>query len=116
MQRTNGVRGGPRHAYALLIDVDGAPPEDRARLYTFNFGAGAVPTANEDPILSVSFLLWLATSALKCANLAETGAPTRQVFADAAKDFIDDKLTDVALYAGAYREDVMRPWIEKGRC
>jgi hypothetical protein len=101
----------------LMIEVDKAPPEGQARLYTYDFGVGAAPTPGEAPVLSVSFLLWSPlTSSIKCSALAESGAPPRQLFADAAKDFIDDKLADVALYAGTYRETVMRPSVEKGLC
>jgi hypothetical protein len=101
----------------IIIDVDNAPTKDRARLYTYDFGMGAAPTPDEVPILSISFLLWSPlTSSVKCDALAENGTPSRQLFADAAKDFIDDYLADVALYAGTYREAVMRPSIEKGLC
>lgn len=101
----------------ITIDVDNAPIKDRARLYTYDFGLGVTPTPDELPILSISFLLWSPlTSAVKCDALAENGAPPRQLFAGAAKDFIDDYLADVALYAGSYREAAMRPSIEKGLC
>jgi hypothetical protein len=101
----------------LLIDIDQAPLEARARLYTYDFGLGAAATPGEFPILSVSFLLWSPlTSSIKCSALAESAAPPRQVFADLAKGFINDKLADVALYAGTYRVNVMRPSVEKGLC
>ena len=42
--------------------------------------------------------------------------PPRQAFANFAKDFIDDKLADVVLYSGTYRESVMRPSLQAALC
>ena len=68
------------------------------------------------PILEVSFLWAPLTEGVKCAALAEKGAPERQWFADLAREFIDDKLGDVVLYAGKYRDQIMRPSVQAALC
>jgi hypothetical protein len=100
----------PAPAY---IQIDGAPHEAQARLYTYDFA----PASGASAVLSVAYLYWAPlTEAIKCATLAETGAPQRQWFADVAKQFIDDKLGDVVLYAGRYRDRVMRPSVQAALC
>jgi hypothetical protein len=96
------------------IAIDGVPPGASARLYTYFFA----PTPNHPPKLTVSYLLWTPlTESIKC-DLAdnEKDAPPRQAFANFAKDFIDDKLADVVLYGGTYRETVMRPSLQAALC
>ena len=101
-----------------IISIDGVPEDSAARLYTYDFSASASSaTPNAPTVLSISFLLWSPlTATIKCNNLEERGAPNRQAFANAAKQFIDDKLADVALYSGSYRDTVIRPSVEAGLC
>ena len=113
--------GGPRRAGAGPSDppayfIDGVPPDAAAQLYTYAFGL----TPDGKPKLIVSYLLWAPlTESIKCGLAAKgkgTEMPSRQAFANFAKDFIDDKLADVVLYGGTYRESVMRPSVQAALC
>ena len=62
----------------------------------------------------MNYLLWAPlTEGVKC-DLAEDddGAPQKQAFAGFARDFIDNKLGDVVLYGGTFRDNVMRPSVQ----
>ena len=108
------------------IDIPGVPEADRAILYTYAFASGPAGSVGAAaPAMTVSFLLWSPlTSTIKCRSLDEStcpnsndaGAPPRQWFATAAKDFIDDKLADVVLYLGKYGKRVLRPTVESALC
>ncbi len=102
------------HPPPRQIVIDGVPTEAQAQLYTYAFA----PAASDRPTLTVSYLLWTPlTESIKCDLAAEDSeAPPKQAFAAFAKDFIDDKLGDAVLYAGAYRETVMRPSVQAGLC
>ncbi len=102
------------HPAPRPIVVDGVPEEAQAQLYTYAFA----PTPSDPPALTVSYVLWTPlTEFIKCGLAAEDKeAPPKQAFAAFAKDFIDDKLADAVLYAGTYRETVMRPSIQAGLC
>jgi hypothetical protein len=102
------------HPLPRVIAIDGVPPAASARLYTYSFA----PTPNYPAKLTVSYLLWTPlTESIKCDLAAQgTDAPTPQAFAGFAKDFIDDKLADVVLYGGTYRETVMRPSLQAAPC
>ena len=94
-----------------LIAPTGAPAP--AKLYTYAFARSAA----RNPALKVSFLLWSPlTAEIKSKRLNELGAPPRQAFAQAAKDFINDKFGDVVLYSGSYRDTVLRPAVEAALC
>jgi len=96
------------------IDNPAAAPENLARLYTYNFA----PSPNAKPTLTVSYLLWAPlTAEVKCdLEKEDKSAPEKQAFASFAKDFIDDKLADALMYAGSYREKVMRPSVQGALC
>jgi hypothetical protein len=97
------------------ITITGVPSGASAQLYTYNFAAVAGDSCR--PALSVSFLFWAPlTRDIKNDALEESGAPPRQTFADAAKGFIDGSLGDVVLYGGTYRDNVMRPSVQKALC
>ena len=102
------------HPVPQPIPIDSAPETAWARLYTYDFAPGQ----NDPPKLRVSYLLWTPlTESIKCDLAAkEKDVPRRQAFADFAKDFIDDKLADVVLYGGTYRETVMRPSVQAALC
>jgi hypothetical protein len=101
------------HPAPKFVDNDAVPKEAQARLYTYDF----VQPGGSSLALSVSYLYWAPlTEAVKCAALAETDAPRRQWFADNAKQFIDGKLGDVVLYAGRYRDEIMRPSVQAALC
>jgi hypothetical protein len=104
------------HPVPQPISIDGVPPDAAAQLYTYAFGL----TPDGKPKLIVSYLLWAPlTESIKCGLAAKekgTDMPSRQVFANFAKDFIDDKLADVVLYGGTYRESVMRPSVQAALC
>jgi hypothetical protein len=97
-----------------VIDVPAAAPENQARLYTYDFG----PPGSDRTALTVSYLLWTPlTEAVKCRLEDEdASAPQKQAFADFAKDFIDDKLADAVLYAGSYRQRVLRLSLQGALC
>ena len=98
-----------------FIDIDGLPSYAQARLYTYDFSSSSGDLT--PPILEVSFLYWAPlTEGVKCAALAEQGAPQRQWFAELARGFVDDKLGDVVLYAGKYRDQIMRPSVQAALC
>jgi hypothetical protein len=98
-----------------FIDIDGLPSYAQARLYTYDFSSSSGDST--PPILEVSFLYWAPlTEGVKCAALAEQGAPQRQWFAELARGFVDDKLGDVVLYAGKYRDQIMRPSVQAALC
>jgi len=102
------------HPRPKLITIDGVPDEASARLYTYSFG----PSSEGPPTLKVSYLLWAPlTEDIKC-KLAEDdeGAPAKQWFAGVARDFIDNKLADVVLYGGTYRDNIMRPSVTAALC
>jgi hypothetical protein len=105
------------HPAALVIPIKGVPAEASARLYTYDFGPGG----NRPEKLRVSYLFWAPlTESIKCELAAKEkdakDAPPGQAFANFAKDFIDDKLADVVLYGGTYRESAMRPSLQAGLC
>jgi len=108
------AEGALIHPPPRPIVLDGVPAEAQAQLYTYRFA----PTPSGEPTLTVSYLLWTPlTESIKCSLAAEDNqAPPKQAFAAFAKDFIDDKLGDAVLYAGTYRESVMRPSIQAGLC
>jgi hypothetical protein len=111
----NPPPSGLIHPPPLYIDVDGVPQNAQARLYTYDFVSAANSSGRR--VLEISYLYWAPlTKHVKCSALAETGAPPRQWFADVAKGFIDDVLGDVILYAGKYRDKVMRPSVQKALC
>ena len=97
-----------------VIDVQGAAPENQARLYTYDFG----PPGSDRTALTVSYLLWTPlTESVKCRLEDEdASAPPKQELADFAKDFIDDKLADAVLYSGSYRQKVIRPSLQGALC
>jgi hypothetical protein len=102
------------HPRPKLITIDGVPDEASARLYTYSFG----PAPDGPPTLNVSYLLWAPlTEDIKC-DLAKDDdkAPPKQWFAGVARDFIDNKLADVVLYGGTYRDNVMRPSVQAALC
>ncbi|MBV8472346.1 MAG: hypothetical protein JO107_14250 [Hyphomicrobiales bacterium] len=106
---------GPQPVLAVpapqLIAPASAPAP--AKLYTYAFG----PSATGPAALKISFLLWSPlTTGIKTERLKADGALPRQAFAQAAKDFIDDKFADVLLYTGSYRVSVMRPAVEAALC
>ena len=104
------------HPAPRLITIDGVPEAASARLYTYSFA----PAVGGPEKLTVSYLFWAPlTESIKCdlaAREQQKDAPPRQAFASAAKDFIDDKLADVVLYGGTYRESVMRPSLQAALC
>jgi len=104
------------HPFPRPIPIDDLPPDASAQLYTYSFG----PTPDDKPKLIVSYLLWAPlTEGIKCGLASKeegTDMPPRQAFANFAKDFIDDKLADVVLYGGTYRESVMRPSLQAALC
>jgi len=102
------------HPAPQVIAVEGVPPDAQARLYTYSFAS----RPDAPPALTVSYLLWSPlTETIKCGLATEDDQqPPRQAFANAAKDFIDDKLADVVLYGGIYREAVMRPSVQAALC
>jgi len=104
------------HPIPQAITIDGVPPDASAQLYTYSFAL----TPDDSPVLTVSYLHWAPlTERIKCDLAAQEkakDAPTRQAFANFAKDFIDDKLADVVLYGGTYRESVMRPTLQAALC
>ena len=105
------------HPAAQVIPIKGVPVDASARLYTYAFA----PVGGGPEKLRVSYLFWAPlTESIKCDLAArETNAkdaPPRQAFAGFAKDFIDDKLADVVLYGGTYRESVMRPSLQAALC
>jgi hypothetical protein len=102
------------HPRPKLITIDGAPEEASARLFTYSFG----PAANGPPTLKVSYLLWAPlTEDIKCALAKDDDkAPPKQWFAGVARDFIDNKLADVVLYGGTYRDNIMRPSVQAALC
>jgi hypothetical protein len=97
-----------------LIANAAALPADWARLYVYKF----TRPGEQHVVLTIGYLLWTPlTCHLKWTNdIRETGHPARQYAAHWAKDFMRDKLTDVVLYVGAYRDQVIRPSIEAGLC
>ena len=97
-----------------VIDVQGAAPENQARLYTYDFG----PPGSDQTALTVSYLLWTPlTEGVKCRlETEDDSAPPKQALADFAKDFIDDKLADAVLYSGTYRQKVIRPSLQGALC
>jgi hypothetical protein len=103
------------HPAPTPISIDGVvPDEDRAELYTYRFG----PSPNGPVTLKVNYLLWAPlTERIKC-DLAkdDDGAPPKQAFANFARDFIDNKLGDVVLYGGTFRDNVMRPSVQSALC
>ncbi len=103
------------HPAPTPISIDGVvPDEDRAELYTYRFGPGA----NGPVTLKVNYLLWAPlTERIKC-DLAKDDdkAPPKQAFANFARDFIDNKLGDVVLYGGTFRDKVMRPSVQAAFC
>jgi hypothetical protein len=96
------------------IDNPNAAPQNQALLYTYNFA----PRPTDPPQLTVSYLLWAPlTAEVKCGLEGEdNSAPQKQAFAAIAKDFIDDKLADALLYAGSYRQEVIRPSVQGALC
>jgi hypothetical protein len=102
------------HPAPRPISITGVPDEDRAELYTYSFG----PTPNGPVTLRVNYLLWAPlTEGIKC-KLAndDAKAPAKQAFAAFARDFIDNKLGDVVLYGGTFRDNVMRPSVQAALC
>ena len=102
------------HPRPQPIRIDGAPEKAWARLYTYSFG----PTAGGRPTLEVSYLLWAPlTEDIKCELAKDDDkAPPKQAFASFARDFIDNKLGDVVLYGGTFRDNVMRPSVQAALC
>jgi hypothetical protein len=102
------------HPAPRPISITGVSDEDRAKLYTYRFGPGP-----DGPVtLKVNYLLWTPlTEGVKC-NLAkdDAKAPPKQAFAAFARDFIDNKLGDVVLYGGTFRDNVMRPSVQAAFC
>ena len=102
------------HPVPTPITITGVPDHAQALLYTYSFGP-----SSEGPItLNVNYLLWAPlTEGIKC-KLAqdERGTPEKQAFAGFARDFIDNKLGDVVLYGGTFRENVMRPSVQAALC
>ena len=91
--------------------MGGAPPDASAQLYTYAFGL------TPDGKRTHRQRLLGATESIKCGLAAKekgTDMPSRQVFANFAKDFIDDKLADVVLYGGTYRESALMPSVCSG--
>jgi hypothetical protein len=102
------------HPAPRPISITGVPDEDRAELYTYRFG----PSADGPVTLKVNYLLWAPlTEGIKC-KLArdDIRAPSKQAFAAFARDFIDNKLGDVVLYGGTFRDNVMRPSVQAAFC
>jgi hypothetical protein len=102
------------HPRPKPIQIDGVPENAWAQLYTYSFG----PTPDGLPTLKVSYLLWAPlTEEIKC-KLADDDeeAPPKQAFASFARDFIDNKLADVVLYGGTFRDKVMRPSVQAALC
>jgi hypothetical protein len=103
------------HPAPTPISITGVVPnEDRAELYTYSFG----PSPDGPVTLKVNYLLWAPlTERIKC-NLAKDDdkAPPKQAFANFARDFIDNKLGDVVLYGGTFRDNVMRPSVQSALC
>lgn len=113
LESTSSTSGTLMRPNPIPIPIPGVPANAQALLYSYDFGKSPDGPSR----LSVSFLLWSPlTSAIKGADLAETGAPARQAFSNFAKEFIQDKLGDVVLYGGAYRERIMRPTVEAALC
>ncbi|RFB76620.1 hypothetical protein [Methylovirgula sp. 4M-Z18] len=101
------------HTEPKLIGINGVPPSVQARLYTYDF---AVSGTSQPIVLSVTYLYWAPlTEALKCNLYAHDENPP-QWFASQAKNFIDFYLGDAVLYAGRYRDDVMRPSVQAALC
>jgi hypothetical protein len=97
----------------IPIQTPGVPAADWAQLYDFTFA----PTPQSQPTVVFTYLLWAPlTAEIKKDRLAEDGAPPRQWFSNEAKTFIDEKLGDVVLYGGTYRDKVMRPAVEAALC
>jgi hypothetical protein len=98
------------------ITISGVPSDAWAQLYTYNFAAVIGDSCR--PALTISFLLWapLTKDIKNEVVLEENGAPPKQEFADVAKGFIEGYLGDVVLYGGAYRDNVMRPSVQKALC
>jgi hypothetical protein len=96
------------------IHIDGVPAQDWAQPYTYSFG----PTPGGPPTLKVSYLLWAPlTEDIKCKLAKDDDkAPEKQAFASFARDFIDNKLGDVVLYGGTFRDNVMRPSVQAALC
>jgi hypothetical protein len=96
------------------IHIDGVPEQDWAQLYTYSFG----PTSGGLPTLEVSYLLWAPlTEDIKCKLAKDDDkAPPKQAFASFARDFIDNKLGDIVLYGGTFRDNVMRPSVQAALC
>jgi hypothetical protein len=103
------------HPAPIPISITGVvPAEDRAELYTYRFG----PSPDGPVTLKVNYLLWAPlTERIKC-DLAkdDDNAPPKQEFANFARDFIDNKLGDVVLYGGTFRDNVMRPSVQSALC
>ena len=103
------------HPAPTPISIAGVvPDEDRAQLYTYRFG----PNPDGPVTLKVNYLLWAPlTERIKC-DLArdDDKAPPKQAFANFARDFIDNKLGDVVLYGGTFRDNVMRPSVQAALC
>jgi hypothetical protein len=66
----------------------------------------------------VSYLLWAPlTENIKCKLAKDDDkAPHKQAFAAFARDFIDNKLGDIVLYGGTFRDNVMRPSVQAALC
>jgi len=111
---TSATPSGLVHPAPVYIPIDNVPHEAQARLYTFDFA----PSSGTESVLSISYLYWAPlTGAIKCKlEVEDSEAPQKQWFADVARQFIDDKLGDVALYAGHYRDHIMRPSVQKALC
>ena len=102
------------HPVPTPISISGVPDQAQAQLYTYSFG----PSSEGPVTLNVNYLLWAPlTEEIKC-DLAkdEETAPQKQAFASFARDFIDNKLGDVVLYGGTFRDNVMRPSVQAALC
>jgi hypothetical protein len=102
------------HPAPRPISITTVPDEDRAELYTYRFG----PRADGPVTLKVNYLLWAPlTEGMKCKLAGDdTKAPPKQAFAGFARDFIDNKLGDVVLYGGTFRDNVMRQSVQAAFC
>jgi hypothetical protein len=102
------------HPAPTPISITGVPDDDRAELYTYRFG----PSPDGPVTLKVNYLLWAPlTEDIKCKLAKDDDkAPQKQAFAAFARDFIDNKLGDVVLYGGTFRDNVMRPSVQAAFC
>jgi len=95
-------------ALPMPTPIPAANAQHTALLYRYDLaGAGRQVT--------FMYLRWSTLTDVPKQTLDEPGHPHRAILSDAAKDFEQQKLTDVVLYGGLYRE-VVRPAVERGLC